>query len=212
MTGINLPSHRRSSRTGLVGLGVVVGCVLVAGCTSTADRPSTAVPTVSSTTDPTPSPSASAAIQEAPTSGAEAVSAAEDVVADFFTQRTLVNTAGGIDLASLEQVATGPALQLVTADATGIAESKTVVTGTITFAQTAAYSVDLTGPDGQVYPFSAVNISGCQDGSGYHRMNEDGSAQEMAPDRRSMLDLSVIFEPTLKSWLVYEVKATGQTC
>jgi len=212
MTRINLSSHRRSSRAVLVGLGVVVGCVLAAGCTSTADRPSTAVPTVSATTDPTPSPSASAAIQEAPTSDAEAVSAAQDVVADFFTQRIVVNTAGGSEPAPLEQVATGPALQLVTSDAVEIAESKTVVTGTITFAQTAAYSADLNGPDGQVYPFSAVNISGCQDGSSYQRTNEDGSAQEMAPDRTSMVDISVIFEPTQKAWLVYDLVATGEDC
>ena len=212
MTRINLPSHRRSSRAGLVGLGVVVGCVLVAGCTSTADRPSTAVPTVSATADPTPSPSASAAIQEAPTSDAEAVSAAQDVVADFFAQRIVVNTAGGSEPASLEQVATGPALQLVTADAAEIAESKTVVTGTITFAQTSAYSVDLTGSDGQVHPFSAVNVSGCQDASSYQRTNEDGSAQMMPPDGSSVLDLSVIFEPTLSAWLVYDIIATGEDC
>ncbi|MEC5186102.1 hypothetical protein RCH12_003583 [Cryobacterium sp. MP_3.1] len=212
MTGINRPSHRRSSRGGLVGLGVVVGCLLLSGCTSTPNRPPTAAPTASATTVPTSSPSASAAIHEAPMSDAEAVSAAQDVVADFFTQRIVVNTADGAEPATLERVATGPALRLVTADAAEIAESKTVVTGTITFAQTAAYSADLNGPDGQVYPFSAVNISGCQDGSSYQRTNEDGSAQEMAPDRTSVVDISVIFEPTQKSWLVYDINATGADC
>lgn len=183
----------------------MLGGLMLTGCTP-ADPDPTPEPTETSTPEPT------ATTAPAPESEAEAIAAGEQAIATYLEVRADINAAGGTETDPLKALATGPALRLALDDAGRIAEASYKTEGVLEFSSTMGYAVDLVGQDGTAYPFSSVNITGCQDGSNYKVFNSDGTPAQQPTEQRNVLEFNVIWEPNEQLWLVNTVIATGETC
>lgn len=202
-------TNRFARRTLLTVTSLTAGALLLAGCVTTPTDDPTPSSTPSATASPTPSPTPTEAT--APTSDSEAVAAAEEVISRFYEVRGEVNAAGGSDVEPLTQVATENALAVATQDAERIAVDGKTTSGALAFTSNEAYSSDLTDSAGTVYPFSAVSVTGCQDGSNYSIRLADGT-EPQRPDPRAEIQITVIFDPAISTWLVQDLRATGAAC
>lgn len=194
----------KTSRSLAALITAVVALSALAGCTP---DPEPVTPTSS-----TPTPEESVVGVPAPESESEAIDNAERTIATYLKVRGEINAAGGTDTTPLEELATGPALQLALDDAGRVVELGWKTEGALSFEPQSAYAVDLVAEDGTAYPYSSANVTGCQDLSEYKIFNSDGTPAQQPADKRAILEFNVIWEPSLKLWLVNSVVVPGQTC
>ena len=159
----------------------------------------------------TPSPTPTATTDPQPESESEAIDAAELAIDDYLYIRGQVNADGGADTSPLETVASGNALQLALDDAGRVVENGWKTEGQLSFDPTDAYATTLEG-EGVSVPFGSVNVTGCQDGTGYDVFNADGTPAQQPEVQRNRFEFNVIWEPTKELWLVSNVLYLGETC
>jgi hypothetical protein len=169
-------------------------------------------PTAITSSSPSASPSQTSFAVPAPEDESEAIDFAERTIDRFLEVRGEVNAAGGTDTDELGQVATGPALRIALDDAARVVELGWKSEGALTFEPATAYAVDLVAEDGTSYPFSSVNVTGCQDGTNYTGTNPDGTPIQRPANLRAEIEFNVIWDPNLTLWLVNSIIATGATC
>lgn len=197
-----------SMRTRTLALATMIaGALVLVGC-----APVTPGPNGQHSHSSTPKPTATLSTDPAPQSEDEAVNAAERTIANALHVRAQVNQAGGKDTSPLEKIATGTELQQDEADAQRINQGGFTVKGELKFEPSSGYANDLTAADGKKYPFASATITGCQDGSGYKVFNADGSAAQQPTQQRNQFEVHVIWDPTVKLWLVENTIVTGETC
>lgn len=198
-------------RTGPLLIGAaLVGVLALAGCTPDAAGP-TSSPSATTAT-PTPTPTPTEAGVPAPQTEDEAVDAGTAAINDYLRIRGEVNASGGTNTAPLEAIATGTALTVAQEDAQRIATDKKTTAGALKFEFQTGYATELVATDGTTYPFASATITGCQDASDYSITLADGTAAQRPDSLRSVLEFTTLWEPTLKTWLVQNVTATGSTC
>lgn len=201
-------------RTAPTLAGLVIVAAILTGCTGS--------PEPTETTG-TPSPTATSiepTTYAPPADEAEAITAAEETINRLLTVQAEVSAAGGTDPAPYESVATGPALEIYTDDATRInkgpilnedqesIEGQATVEGAIIFEPLTAYSQ----PNVQGTLHGLVTVPGCLDISELKITTADGSPAMQNPSLRNKVEYQVIYVEDQETWLVYNRIELGETC
>ena len=203
----------RPART-LLAAAALIGALTLAGCTT----PQGNVTPTRSTSTPTPTPTPTEAAP--PADEAEALTAADAVLTEWFKVRGEVNAAGGTDTAPLEELSTGRALDVALESAARIAtgplvnvdgqsiDGPSTTEGQITYETIAEYGQEWNGT-----PNGLVTINACQDSTGYKITTNDGKPAMVDPNNaRLVYDYQVVYDTERKAWLVYDLINTGATC
>jgi hypothetical protein len=216
-TMTTLTTRARRHRNGTLSLlgAALVAVLLVSGCSSPApeapmaasDTPSvTAIPTPPPT--PTPTSTAEVGAIEEPTSEDEAIEGATAAATAYYAIRTEIEVEHPADSSAIDTIAIEAAAEKVHASARKLVESGRTYTGAFSYTAAAdSYAAPSTGADGTVYPFGSAHLVGCVDSASIIATNSDGSPVEMNPNRRGILELTVVYHPTGNAWLVQDVRA-----
>ncbi len=184
--------------------------LLLSSCSPAQPAPTVPSETTAAQTPESPTPSPEP-MSSAPKSEEEAKSSAESTISKYLTLRGEVNAAGGTDTAPLRSVADGQALIVAEEDAARVATDKKTTSGQLTFEPISSIVSDITA-NGVSLPFHTVTVTGCQDGSNYNITLADGSEAMRPSSRRSLIAMTVLFDPNFNSWLVNYVEAKEGSC
>lgn len=214
MTTLNTRMPRPQNRIiGMLGASLAVALV-VAGCSSPAPQTTevaTTTPGSSATPTSTPTPSAAAGSVEEPQNEEEAVEGATGAAAAYYVIRTEIEVDHPDDSSAIDTVAVGSAAERVHVSARAVVERGMTLAGSYSYEVTAdSYASTSTSPDGTVYPFGTAHLVGCVDSSAMSATNPDGSPVEGNPNRRGIIDLTVVYYPSEKAWLVQDVQAPDE--
>ena len=211
MTALTPRTPRHQSRTFGLLASTMLAALIVAGCSSPAPEATiaaSATPTATST--PTPTPTAETGAVEEPQSEEEAIAGATAAATAYYAIRTAIEVEHPADSSAIDSVAVDAAAAKVHDSARKLVDSGMTYSGAFTYDVTDAYANASTGADGTVHPFGAAQLTGCVDSSSITATNSDGSPVEMNPNRRGVLNLSVLYYPAEKAWLVQDVVAPAE--
>jgi hypothetical protein len=209
MTPLTTLTHRRHGRTlGIMGTALVIA-LAVAGCSAPAPEATPAASSApSASATPTPIPTAESGAIEEPKNAEEGIEGATEAATAYYALRTQIEVEHPADSSAIDAVAVGTAAEAVHESARKLVASGMTYAGEFTYDVTSdSYISSSTAPDGTVYPFGTAHLVGCVDASGISATNADGSAVEMNPNSRGILNLTVVYYPAEKTWLVQDVRA-----
>lgn len=200
--------HHRSRTVGIVGAALVMA-LLVVGCTSPGPEPTKAA-AATPTPSATPTPTAAIGTVEAPQSAEEAISGAKAAAQTYLDIRAEIEVEHPEDSSAIDTIAMGDVAATMHNIASNLVTDGTISTGHYGFDVTDASAGDLTASDGTVYPFGAVNLTGCFITTEINSTNADGTPAAMNSNRRGMARMMVIYAPAEKTWLLMDLGATEE--
>jgi hypothetical protein len=209
-TTITRMSHQRCRTAGILGTSLVAA-LLLAGCSSPAPRATTAAtsePTATATA--TPTPTAAAGEVDAPQSAEEAIAGATAAAQTYLDIRAEIEVEHPDDSSAIDTIAVGDVAATVHDIAAAQTEAGTISTGHYAFEVTEPTAGDLTAADGTVYPFGAVNLTGCFITTDINSTNADGTPVAVNSNRRGLARMMVYYVATEKKWLLMELGATEE--
>lgn len=186
--------NTRSPRAILVA--AAASALLLAGCATPADEPAKPVkPTETAPAEPTVEK------LEAPTSADEAISGASAAVKEFMALRSEVFIDPS-EIATMDKIATGKALDRVQQEATQITEKGLKFSGETEFEFLRGAAGKLTTNSGEI-EFGSVTVTGCYDMTGVDTSYEDGREPVLSPVMRYEVAPLVVFDQAEGRWMVY---------